>query len=550
MFESLISTRMVLATGIATLFVAAAAPHAGATNLNPSGTVNPLPGAFLPSGATQEYTTSVSFDLNLGGLPFPNHMRGTITQYVYRLADNTITFGYYLQNASNSNDGITDFYVRDFADYTTDVFQSIPFIGTFYEADLATRSFDGSAVDFQWTVSLPVASNSRVLYVKTNATAYGGTNPRGFFLTSGRATVCTGSNCLNVYGLAYPVQDSSPPVVSIAAPAALSCVCDPAPITGTAYDPNGFDSYDLEYSASPNGPWTLISSSSTAVASTGTLGMWSTTSVAQGYYFLRLTATNSTGLTSAVTSVVFVDKQFDQVDVRSPATGQILGGTVCFDGTVQDGNQSTCFNNYVVQYAPLPAGTPFLPVDPANPIYTTPVINDGLGAWNTRTGGAAVADGAYRVRIIGTDDCGHTRTATRDITIDNTAPIGVISSPGACARVGHGVVPITGIVSDAHLAGWSLQYTGGDSHGWVTIASGNSAVNGVLANWNTAGLRPCGYVVRLLVADASGVNCGSTTNQAEYTTAVIVGCPGDFNGSGAVEVQDIFDFLNAWFGPC
>ena len=27
-------------------------------------------------------------------------------------------------------------------------------------------------------------------------------------------------------------------------------------------------------------------------------------------------------------------------------------------------------------------------------------------------------------------------------------------------------------------------------------------------------------------------------------------CPADFNASGAKDVQDIFDFLNAWFAPC
>jgi hypothetical protein len=42
-------------------------------------------------------------------------------------------------------------------------------------------------------------------------------------------------------------------------------------------------------------------------------------------------------------------------------------------------------------------------------------------------------------------------------------------------------------------------------------------------------------------------SCGMTTSGAAVVT---VYCRGDFNHSGAVTVQDIFDFLAAYFGPC
>ena len=63
----------------------------------------------------------------------------------------------------------------------------------------------------------------------------------------------------------------------------------------------------------------------------------------------------------------------------------------------------------------------------------------------------------------------------------------------------------------------------------------------------TIGIRPCPasptapqrFQIRCLVTNA----CGSvTSNEATYTT-----CPADFNCSGSISVQDIFDFLAAYF---
>jgi hypothetical protein len=34
------------------------------------------------------------------------------------------------------------------------------------------------------------------------------------------------------------------------------------------------------------------------------------------------------------------------------------------------------------------------------------------------------------------------------------------------------------------------------------------------------------------------------------SAATCKACPADFNNSGAVNIQDIFDFLTAWFAGC
>ncbi len=345
-----------------------------------------------------------------------------------------------------------------------------------------------------------------------------------------------------------PVRDTTPPEVAITSPDPLQCVCNPVSIFGTAEDPEGFDSYTLEYAANPSGPWTLIATSTTPVSG-GLLGVWNTTALAQGYYFIRLTATNTAGLSSSITTIVYVDKQFDTVDLRSPPDGAILGGIVCFDGTVNDGN-GNCSIKYTIEYRPAGGGA-FQPVDPANPTYNGAVINDPLGSWNTLAGG--VPDGDYEVRVTGVDGCGHTKSVTHKVIIDNTVPVAVITKPAPCVCV-DGQVTVVGTASDAHLAGWVLQYTGGDAAGWVTIASGHANVfNGVLGVWDTTGLRPCAYTLRLLVSDAAGVNCSGYTHQSEYLVSVTVGdcdaADADFDNDGDVDLNDFSTFQACFNGP-
>jgi|GEM_PF-744950 len=563
MFRSLTSSPVSsLLVACAAATIGLSSPTTFAVNVNPGGTVDPLPGSTLPSGSTQEFSVTKSFTYNItvyiqgpGGIQFPilRAVNGSMTQRIYRTPDNTLTFTYSVTNNSDSLGEITDFYIRDFSEYTTDlsIYSGIDSIFA-QTVSSGYRAVDGGSIRYTIDAGISIGNHTRTVYVDTDATSF--YSPGRYTTVSSRATVCTGGTCLNIYGFAYPVEDSSPPIVSLTTPNALDSVCSPAAITGRAYDPNGFDSYDLEYASSPNGPWTLITTSTNPVSSTGPLGSWNTNSpvnVAQGYYFLRLTAANAGGLTSSVTNIVFVDKQFDSVILRSPVTGQLLGGAVCFDGTISDNNGTVPISNYTISYAPLPAATPFLPVNPATPTYSVQVINDGLGSgWQTASGPASVADGNYRLRVVGTDLCGHTKTVTRNVTIDNTRPIATIASPLSCSNVA-GQVTITGTASDAHMAGWTLQYSGGTTHGWVTINSGSgNVVNNTLGIWNTAGLPPCAYTIRLVASDAAGISCSGNTNQTEDHISVNVGCPGDFNKSGATTVQDLFDYLTAFFGTC
>ncbi len=130
--------------------------------------------------------------------------------------------------------------------------------------------------------------------------------------------------------------------------------------------------------------------------------------------------------------------------------------------------------------------------------------------------------------------------------IDNTPPVAILTSPVNCSTIDQGLIQIIGTASDANMGGWSVQYTGGDSHGWTTIASGTtSVVNGVLATWDARALRDCGYAIRLVVSDAVNVSCTGGGHTTEYFVNFNLGsrCNQDYNADGVVNSQDFFDFL-------
>ncbi|MCK6455202.1 MAG: hypothetical protein L6Q92_01530 [Phycisphaerae bacterium] len=333
--------------------------------------------------------------------------------------------------------------------------------------------------------------------------------------------------------LTFDCIDSTYPTAAITTPAALACVCNSSVIQGSAYDADGAISlWKLERKAPSAGTWTLIRQTSTPVID-GDLATW-TTAAATGWYILRLTVTNACGLTTTVTTVVWLDKSFDSIDVRSPTPGAVVGGTVCVDGTVWD----FCGGTLNLEYRALPTGA-FVGFPDVQPPW---VVNDPLGSWNA----SAKPDGNYEIRVSASDDCGNSASSvTIPIVIDNTPPTAVISSPANCDFV-DGIVSVTGTVNDAHLGSWSLSYTGGNANGWVPLAGGVApVVNGLLWNWDTTGLARCAYTLRLSVVDQAVVNCDDPHVNETFVTVNLGSCC-DLNRDGSsdgLDAQTLVDCL-------
>ncbi len=350
--------------------------------------------------------------------------------------------------------------------------------------------------------------------------------------------------------LAFGV-DATPPIAEIDDPAYESCACGVVTITGIACDDDGGYAQDrAEYrpvNATPDDPWQPIGSctgSFCEVCESDFLYSWNTDAVAHGLYFVKLTTTNACGLESSDVTVVYVDRQFDTVSLRSPQDGDIVGGDdVCIDGTVWD---FRCFEAYGVEYRSA-AGGAWNDVD--EHVYAERVMTDPLAHWDTI--GAEVADGEYLLRVGAIDECGNTAMVTHTVTIDNTAPTAVITEPVDCEYV-EGLVQVRGTADDVNLASWTLQYTDPSTNTWsAPIASGDAPViDGLLGEWDTTDLPACAYTLRLRVTDQAVVNCDDP-HRTDYYVSVNVGSCGDFDADddGDVDLFDFRAFMNVFTGP-
>jgi hypothetical protein len=314
-----------------------------------------------------------------------------------------------------------------------------------------------------------------------------------------------------------PCDDATPPIVAIDQPTTLSCACDFVEIVGSVDDPDGTYAGDrLEYRRRNTAAWTVAD---TAVgARAGVLYVWDTSALPQDFYFVRVVGENECALSSSDSTFVYKPTSFGNLELREPLEGEVYGGVVCVDGSSWT---QSCFAQYTVDYRPTGVG-PYAPVDPASSPYLVTILNDPLAYWNTLSGPSAVSDGKYDLRLEGLTDCGEIATKVHAIWIDNTPPDSTILSPSPCASV-TGVVPIFGTADDAHLDRWSLQYAGGATSGWVTIASGTApVVNGLLGDWSTNELPSCAYTLRLLVWDTANVDCTGDAHRSDYTVSVRV----------------------------
>lgn len=346
-------------------------------------------------------------------------------------------------------------------------------------------------------------------------------------------TSSAGIECIDdlLFGL-----DTTPPIASISAPLFPNCGCANVPIQGEACDPDGeygFDKADYRLAgAAPNVPWNPIGQFNSPLCGGGLLYNWNTAAVAEGLYEVRLVVENACGLTSEARTLVYVGKDFDEVLLRSPVNAGVYGGKVCIEGSAND---EYCFSSYTVDFKPAVGGA-YMPVDPAKPVYNSAVRLEPLATWQTVSGNPP--DGAYQVRLRGATICGQTAETIRNVSIDNSPAVAQITSPIPCDYVG-GIVQIWGTASDAHLTGYSLQYIGGGVDQWAEFDNGNApVVNGLLGEWNTAGLPKCAYAIRLVVNTNVILDCDDPQQSVDHVV-VILGCEGDINFDKKIDQADL-----------
>lgn len=352
-------------------------------------------------------------------------------------------------------------------------------------------------------------------------------------------------------------MDSTPPFVEIHTPTADECLCGTVTLIGLACDDDGaYDRDWFEYRRvwpTTDADWTFVKEyvNQPVCGDPFPLYEWQLDDpndpVPEGLYLLRVTARNFCGATASAEVTVYVDTEFNTIEIDKPQYQAVVGGDICFDGTVWD---SSCFSDYVVEYREYGDAT-WYPVDPDNLTYTTQVANDPIAEW---VAASSLADGDYVIRVIGHTDCGASLAQATLLTLDNTAPIAEISSPPVCSQL-DGIVTFSGTADDANLDRWELEYWNPDANTWIDIAEGTTPViEATLGDWDASALAPCYYVVRLRVWDESILDiCGDVSRQrSDHYVGVAIGdpCPGDLTGDGRVTLSDLAELLMYYGNIC
>ena len=180
-----------------------------------------------------------------------------------------------------------------------------------------------------------------------------------------------------------------------------------------------------------------------------------------------------------------------------------------------------------VEYSTNPAG-------PWTNITTSfvPVVNNTLAVWNT----TAIAPGYYFVRLRAANDCGPTNTFVTVIGKCSSPTIGTQPAPES-AQEGNRIC--LRVVSSTAFCSPSYQWQRNGVN--LLNCPRISGVNTDELIIDPAQSSDAGNY-RVILTN----QCGSVPSAAAPVT---ITCRADFNGGG-LSVQDIFDFLNAWFAGC
>lgn len=178
------------------------------------------------------------------------------------------------------------------------------------------------------------------------------------------------------------------------------------------------------------------------------------------------------------------------VRVITPNGGENLYMTQNYNITWTATDDSAMANNGIsLLYT---TGESYIPI-------ATNIANSGTYSWTV----PGVITSEARVKVVAVDILGNTASDESDgfftIRQETSIPNAVITAPIANQRV-TGTVSVTGTASDENLSYYLLEY--GNNGGYYQIISSETAViSGPLGTWETTGLLPGNYILRLTVLD-------------------------------------------------
>ena len=202
-------------------------------------------------------------------------------------------------------------------------------------------------------------------------------------------------------------------------------------------------------------------------------------------------------LSRIVTFDFTVDTVRPSVLIDKPVPNQMVGGELAIWGSILDDDLS----QFQLEYRPLSSDRFQLIASGDQPQTSSILAN-----WKTQS----LPDGAYQIRVVATDQLGHSKEHQVDITLDNTPPVVSLKTPAAGQEL-SGSLKITAQAGDLHLQQYRLKYTQDlpltSKSKWESIPTSVESLSTnptqIDQTWNSAAVfGPT--LIRLLVLDQAG----------------------------------------------
>ncbi len=281
---------------------------------------------------------------------------------------------------------------------------------------------------------------------------------------------------------------------------------------------------------------TLVDSTSAikdTYTATVTAGAWSVNvtalqaqALADGSYSIKANVSDVAGnAATTATLAIVVDETIPTIAITSPVAGDnIINKTEAAAGFTISGTAAPGSAGVNGQTATITI------VDGSNVVKDTYTTTVTAGAWSvnvTALQAQALADGSYSIKANISDAAGNAATtATRAITVDETAPTIAITSPVA----GDNIINKTEAAAGVTISGTAVAGAGGAAvngqTATITIVDGSNVVKDTYTTTVTAGawsvnvtalqaqaLADGSYSIKANVSDAAG-NAATTATQA------------------------------------
>ncbi len=265
---------------------------------------------------------------------------------------------------------------------------------------------------------------------------------------------------------------------------------------------------------------TVLRTIATGIQHTGGIGtaVWdgrddSGTVVADGNYGFAVTVTDSCGNKHKEWVLITVgdtvsDDRPPEVILLTPNEGELFGAEnspIQINGTIVEEN----IDSYSLRYGPGDSPVQWTSLRTGNSLPA----DTALFQWQVGSS-AGIPDGPYTISLYARDLGGLESEARIRITIDNTSPDVMITSPGDNGYI-KGPADIVGTASDQHFESFTIETAAGSCSSasrWITMTTSSNAMqDGTLASWNI--LPPDGaYCIRLSSMDSAGNHSKVTHN--------------------------------------